>query len=215
MYRFLVLALLLPQLSFAASVVKQCRQLTNGDLELAKKCVNHSEFFELNGAFVSACTAFSEDVDLRFRCLKSGANLDILTICRQADWSLDATLSCLRSYPTPESMKACRAFSADEKEQIRCLRVGRESAQIEACTRLTKNPAQRFDCLQMDVPALEANRCGEKRDTQSRMLCLQQYVADREGDFSTYQAELRKRAGERGLASQPLAPAKPLKKKKP
>ncbi len=178
----------------AGPLSRACSQLVKSNPAELKKCVSHSEFFELNAAFVQECTKFHSDVEVRMKCLKSGANLDTLKICKSAGWTLDGTLTCLRSYPTEDLMKSCRKISSDEEQQIRCLRSGVDHTQVEACLSFSKNLDQRFQCMKMDVPTFEAKRCERiAKDEKSRFSCLQDFVAMRERDYKLDQQEVRSR----------------------
>lgn len=192
-------------------LTKACHRLTQGNGELTRKCAHHAEYFELRAAFVEACSAFNRDLDVRMKCLKSGANLEILEICQSSGWSLNGTLTCLRSYPTRESMGACKKFGANEEEQIRCLRLGREVPQVATCMEIGHDQASRFSCLQMDIPVFEARRCSRKNKSQEGLTsCFEDVVAEREGEYWRDQNALRGR----GLASEnPPIPA-PVKMKK-
>jgi hypothetical protein len=188
------LCLLPPPLAEARTLVAACRDLVNGDKKLTRNCVNHGEFFELKAAYVRACLEFHREVDVRMRCLKSGADLEILEICRNSGWSLNSTLSCLRSYPTRELMRACKRLSEKEEEQLRCVRIGRESKQVEACLELLREPVSRLECLRMDIPVTEAKRCQARaKGAKTRIGCLERVVAEREGEYRRDQRELRMR----------------------
>lgn len=189
----LLTLLLLPASAEASSLATACRALTNGDSTLTKKCVSHGEFFEVKASLVQGCTSFHGDVEIRMRCLKSGADTDILRLCQSAGWTLDGTLTCLRAYPTEPVIKSCKKLSPEEDEQIRCVRLGREAAQIDSCREMSFDPAARFQCLQMDVPVFEARRCTVSHKTVSkRMGCLENFVARREGEYLQDQRELKR-----------------------
>ncbi len=206
---FFSLFLLAPEAEAKSSLAVACQQLVKNDKTLLPKCVSHGEFFELNSEFVSACTKFHDDVEIRMRCLKSGANMEILKLCQSAGWSLDGTLTCLRAYPTSDGMKACKALSEMEEEQIRCVRMGREKAQVDSCVALAASAEERLHCLQMDIPYFEANRCSKNyKDNTNRFHCLENYVAQRENEFRRDQAEVRGRV----LASEPQRSEKPKTK---
>lgn len=198
--RTLILLLLSTAPASAASVWENCQTLAKGHKGHTQTCANHVKFYEVVSATIDACTAFSEDVDVRLRCLKSGANSEIVSLCRGAGWSVDGTLTCMRSYPTKDTLRDCKRLGPNEEEQIRCVRIGRESAQILGCTEMMPDPASRLFCLQMDVPSFEARRCGvAHKRTRDRIECLEDYVARREGDYQQDQKELRTRT----LASEP------------
>lgn len=178
----------------AGPLSRACSQMVKSNPAELKKCVSHAEFFELNAAFVQECTKFHSDVEVRMKCLKSGANLETLQICKSAKWSLDGTLTCLRSYPTEDLMKSCRKISSDEEQQIRCLRSGVDHSQVEACLSFSEKLEQRFLCMKMDVPTFEAKRCERiSKDEKSRFSCLQDFVAMRERDYKLDQQEVRSR----------------------
>ncbi len=178
----------------AGPLSRACATLVKSSPELLKKCVSHSEFFELTTAFIQECTSFHSDVDIRMKCLKSGANLDILKVCKAAKWSLDGTLTCMRSYPTQELMRSCKKISADEEQQIRCVRSGVDQSQVEACLHMSNDLEQRFRCMKMDIPSFEAKRCERiSKNEAGRYSCLQDFVAMRERDYKMDQKEVRSR----------------------
>jgi hypothetical protein len=165
-------------------LARACSDLVAQDRSLLKKCVSHSEFFELNSAFIQECTRFHKDVDIRMKFLKSGANLEILQICKGAKWSMNGTLTCLRSYPTDELMRSCKKISPSEEDQIRCVRAGVDHSQVESCLALSKDLEQRFRCMKMGVPSFEAKRCERIGKTENdKFSCLQEFVAMRERDY--------------------------------
>lgn len=183
------------QEAHAAPLNTACSKMVNGEQTGLRKCVSHGESFELKSEFVDACTAFSPDLEIRWRCLKSGANLEILQLCKSSGWSQNGKLTCLRSYPSKEILAACKKFGRDEEEQIRCLRLGREPPQMVACMNIGSDQKSRFSCLQMDVPAMEAHSCNAKNSsTDGRLGCLENFVAAREGEYWNDQKELRGRS---------------------
>jgi hypothetical protein len=183
----MILALLLLQVfssAQAASLRNACLEFAAGDRQVARKCISHGESFELNGEFVSAVTKFSSDPEVRMKVLKSGANAEILRLCKATGWSLDHQLSCMRSYPTEEIMKACRKISGEEDEQLRCVRIGREPPQIVGCARFSRNIDHRFSCMEEDMPVQEARACARKNKSENaRMDCLNEFVAKRDGTW--------------------------------
>jgi hypothetical protein len=203
---FVTLVLLLgnPVAAEASTLMRSCEKLVNGNPELARKCVQHADYFELNAKFVDSCTAFHSDPDTRTRCLKSGATQEIFNLCRETGWSTSGTLTCLRSYPTQASLSACKKIALAEEAQIRCLRLGRELPQLAACTAIGHDEASRFSCLQLDVPAHEALACNSRhRSREQKYSCLENVVAEREGEYWRDQTELRGRS---------LASEKPVSK---
>lgn len=183
----MTLALLLLQFfttAQAASLRDACREFSFGEGAAMRKCMSHSESFELNGEFVSAVNSYSRDPEVRMKVLKSGANLETLKICRATGWSLDNQISCMRPYPTEEIMKACRKISGDEEEQLRCVRIGREPNQILGCAKFSRNIDHRFSCMEEDLPVVDARICAKKNKTEAgRMKCLQEFVAKRDGTW--------------------------------
>jgi hypothetical protein len=178
----------------AGPLSRSCATLVKSNPELLKKCVSHSEFFELTAGFIQECTNFHSDVEVRMKCLKSGANLEILKVCKAAKWSLDGTLTCLRSYPSEELVRSCKKISDEEEQQIRCVRSGVDHSQVEACLTMSKNLEQRFMCMKMDIPTLEANRCERiSQNEAGRYSCLQDFMAMRERDYKMDQKEVRSR----------------------
>jgi hypothetical protein len=193
----MILALLLLQAlssAQAASLRNACLEFAAGDHQVARKCISHGESFELNGEFVSAVTKFSRDPEVRMKVLKSGANTEILALCKATGWSLDHQISCMRSYPTESIMKACRKISGDEEEQLRCVRIGREPQQVLGCAKFSRNVDNRFRCMEEDLPAQEARACAKRNKSEkARMACLDEFVAKRDGAW----------APDRSLASEP------------
>lgn len=186
----MTLALLLLQIFFtaqAATLRSACMEFSAGDRETARKCIAHGESFELNGEFVSAVTSYSADPEVRMKVLKSGANAQILQMCKATGWKLDHQISCMRSYPTEELMKACRKISNDEEEQLRCVRIGREPSQVKACAFFSKNVDHRFACMESDLPVAEARFCA-KQGEHNLVACMNEYVAKRDGTWNASRA---------------------------
>jgi hypothetical protein len=191
---FLAFFLFGTELAEAGPLARACSELVEADRPLLKKCVSHSEFFELNSAFINECTKFHKNIDIRMKCLKSGANLEILQVCKTAKWSIEGTLTCLRSYPTDELMRSCKKISSSEEDQIRCVRSGADHSQVESCLTFSNKMEQRFRCMKMDVPSFEAKRCERISNSENgRFSCLQDFIASRERDYREDQAEVRGR----------------------
>lgn len=187
------------------SISTACRQLANGDSALTRKCVSHSNYYELKAELVQGCTQLAPDTDTRMKCLKSGADAEALRVCRIGKWTVPGTLTCLRAYPTEPLVKACQELSRDEEDQLRCVRLGREATQVEACLEVGFDPATRLQCIQHDVPQFEARRCTVKeKSAAARMGCLENFVAEREGKYRREQDSLR-----RSIASEEGAPPAP------
>lgn len=176
-----------------------CNEFAGRDRAALKKCVAHGELFELNGAIVQACTAFSRDPDYRMKCLKSGADVETVKLCRTTGWTIDNVASCLRYYPTAELIKSCKDLSADEEEQIKCVRLGREPSQVKACVVSVESLKGRMLCLEKDVAVAEARICSRKnRGEKARLGCMEEFVAKRDGTY------FREDKVSRSLASEPL-----------
>lgn len=190
-----ILTVILLQTAWASpSLVDACRELTNRDPELTKKCFAHAELFEVPVHFVRAVADFDPSVENRMKALKSGADVNTLALCKQQSWSKEGTLTCLRSYPTPELIRACKKISGQEEDQLRCVRMGRETAQVESCFLLGDTMKERFRCLEMDIPALEARTCDTQQSAaDGKFKCLQRVVDRRERESLEFYNETRTR----------------------
>lgn len=194
------------------SVSTACRQLSNGESALTRKCVSHSNYYELKAELVQGCTKLAADTDTRMKCLKSGADAEALRVCRIGKWTVPGTLTCLRAYPTEPLVKACQELSQDEDEQLRCVRLGREATQVEACLEIGFDSTTRLQCLQHDVPQFEARRCAvAEKSAAARMDCLEDFVAHREKDYRNEQGHLRRSIASEGpgKAEEEAHPAPP------
>ena len=223
MYRVLPL-LGLVVLSFHAEAARAhkiadaCQALANGDRDLITKCVNHAELFELEATFIRTVVAFHNDVEVRMKALKSGANVDTIQLCKSLGWSLENTLSCLRAYPTPELLRGCKKLSKVEDEQLRCVRYGREVSQVNACETMSENSGDRFRCLELDVPALAAINCRNKSSAVTgRFHCLEQFVRARteenERDSQQMRREALARIADPANADPLVAPSAPTRRR--
>jgi len=181
--------------SHASKAGEACAKLTKNDKSLTKKCLHHLISFELDHLFADACTHMHSDVDVRMRCLRSGANLDTVTICRGAKWSLNGTLTCLRSYPSKEIIAKCQSFLRTEEDQLRCIRSGRDGSQIQACLDYVQDKDQRFICLGMDLAKEDTRFCARKNPTAGgRMDCLEKIASEQKRRVKEYEGEARTRA---------------------
>lgn len=168
-----------------------CKRLCQNESECLHKCVNQSELMELKADFIHAVADFTSSADERMKILRSGADIQTLSLCRETGWSMDNILICLRSYPTPEAVKACKKLSPLQDEQVRCIRMGKTSAEIEACSLLVPGPEQRLICLQMALTAEETRTCrSEKKDSSSRMNCLLEAEAHRTQETRSWEQEV-------------------------
>lgn len=187
--------ILLSSPTHASQAAEACLKLTKNDKSLAKKCHAHLVNFELDHKFAEACTQIHNDVDVRMRCLRSGANLDTVKICKGAKWSLDGTLTCLRSYPSREIIAKCQSFLRTEEDQLRCVRSGRDGNQIQACLDYVQDKDQRFICLGMDLAKEDTGFCARKNPSAgSRMQCLERIAKEQERRVREYEGESRARA---------------------
>ncbi len=174
-----------------------CKRLCEGEGECLRKCVAQVELFELKRDFIEASTEWSAAVDTRMRVLRSGANMETISICKKTGWSEENKLTCLRSYPTPGVMKNCKKLSSLEDEQVRCVRTGKTEAEIDACTNLVPGSDLRLECLQRDVTALEVRQCNRSGlDSRARMQCLERWHLAREEESKIFELEVRRRVAE-------------------
>lgn len=170
------LSILLAQSASAANnaVHDACKRLCDQESECVHKCVAHAELFELRAEFINAVTDFTKRTDDRMRALRSGADLQILSLCKDVGWSLDNKMICLRSYPTPEVIRNCKRLSPREEEQVQCVRLGKTEAEINECIQLVPGSDRRLECLQRGVTARETRSCREGGgDTYEKMKCLE------------------------------------------
>jgi hypothetical protein len=203
----ILVGLLLPAQAANNSVNVACKRLCDTQSECVRKCVAHAELFELNSDFVNATADWSPDPEIRMKVLRTGANVEILALCKQTGWSLDNMLTCLRSYPTPEVIKSCKKLSTGQEEQVRCIRMGKTSAEIEACTLLAPSASQRLECLGKEVTAQETRECRRLGpDIQQRMQCLDRARKNVEAEAKEFQDEARHRVAEEARKAGP-APA--------
>lgn len=124
---FVILALFfaIPARAANNAVNDACKRLCDTDGECVKKCVGQAELFELKADFINAVTDFTKLPGDRMRALRSGANLEVLALCKQSGWSLDNMMICLRSYPTAEVIKGCKRKSQLQETQVECMRQGK------------------------------------------------------------------------------------------
>ncbi len=214
LFFFLILLLCTP-LAEASPLSLACQKLA-ADADNSKKCSEHATYFELNSHYVLTCASLHADTEARMRCLKSGADLETINLCKNLGWNIENTLTCLRTNPTQESIHSCRNFSKEENTQLRCLRLGREQAQVQACQSFSKFPEERFRCLEMDISAADTRTCrNHNPGVEARFLCLQGVVAEREREFRAVLAETQKRVSEeKALEKQLLADEESRKRRK-
>jgi hypothetical protein len=180
------------------SQIRLCSALAKGDGHVERSCRAHSVNFESPPQLIEACTKLDPNPDVRIRCLRSGANLEVFALCRSLNFNLSNTLTCLRSYPTSELLTACQKGGSGEEFLMACLRSGREPAQISACTQLFNQPSERAKCWVFNIPHLQASVCGRRNSSSARFDCLKEEVASQE-----YDARLDQRDLKRSLASEP------------
>jgi hypothetical protein len=121
------LLLLAPTAEPAASpALAACQALAKNDPVGIDRCLTHVKYFETAPDLILACAKFSPGFDARFRCLKSGANLEAFHLCDATGWRLETKLSCLRAYPSKETMRTCRRQGGKEEDQLDCVRLGRD-----------------------------------------------------------------------------------------
>jgi hypothetical protein len=170
----LTLLLALPASAANNAVNGACRQLCDGDSDCVRKCVGQAELFELRAEFIRAVTEWTVKPDDRMRALRSGANLEILDLCKRTGWSLENMMICLRSYPTRDVIKNCKKLSTLQEEQVQCVRLGKTEAEIDACVRFVPAPNFRLTCLEHQVSMRELKSCdAQGGDSRERMRCLE------------------------------------------
>ncbi len=156
------------------SVNEACKRLCETESECVRKCVAHAELFELKSDLIDNVADWTPVVETRMKVLRTGANNEILALCKQTGWSLDNMLTCLRSYPTKEVIRECKKLSSLQEEQVRCIRLGKTSAEIEACSLLVPASNQRLECLSRTITAQETRECRKYgMNSQQRMNCLE------------------------------------------
>jgi hypothetical protein len=182
-----------------------CKSLCASESECVRRCVGQAELFELNADFINAVTEWTKKPDDRMRALRSGANIEILQICKTTGWSLDNMMICLRSYPTPEVIKACKRLSALQEEQVRCVRMGKVDAEVDACSKLFPGSDRRLLCLEKNITAEDTNECRTLGgDSYEKASCLDRSEAVRMGEARKVNLDHRvraERANDRQLAS--------------
>jgi hypothetical protein len=177
------------------AVNEACKRLCNVESGCVRRCVGHAELFELKSDFINAVADWTKTPDDRMTALRSGANLEILSLCKQTGWSLDNMMICLRSYPTPEVIKACKKLSPLQEEQVRCVRRGKTDAEVEACNRLVPGSDRRLECLDRNVTAQDVTTCREEGgDSYEKMRCLGRAELARTGESRHGELEERIRA---------------------
>ncbi|RZA05406.1 MAG: hypothetical protein EOP11_12895 [Proteobacteria bacterium] len=168
-------------LAEAAGSLELCRALGRNDPVAADRCATHVRFFETPPQVIEACTKFSDSLDLRFRCLKSGASLEVYQLCSATGWSMEVKISCLRAYPSKEILQACKRLGGDENRQLQCVRMGREAGQISGCTEMMPDAESRLQCMQANVPTFNARLCGvAHKKIRDRLECLEAYAEERD-----------------------------------
>jgi hypothetical protein len=184
-----------PALTWAGVAVHDaCRRLCENEAECLRRCISHSELFELNADFVNACTDYNPSVEVRMKVLRSGATRDLLPLCKDTGWGIDNVLICLRSYPTPEVLKACKKLSPKEEDQVRCLRSGNTNAQIEGCFKFGDSTKERLSCLDYHLDIAQPRRCREKASSaEGRLACMDQTKKEKERETREHLEETRKR----------------------
>lgn len=122
--QIMLLLVLAPVGAEAAAALAACQRLAKQDPVGVDRCLTHVKTFETPGDIVEACANFGDSFDLRFRCLKSGADQEVFRLCSATDWRPDTKLSCLRANPRRESMQYCRRRGGPEEAQLECVRNG-------------------------------------------------------------------------------------------
>jgi len=170
-----------------------CKSLCNAESDCVRRCVGQAELFELKPEFISAVAEWTQKPDDRMRALRSGANLEILDLCKQTGWSLDNMMVCLRSYPTFEVIKSCKRLSPLQEEQVRCVRMGKTDAEVESCRKLFPGTDRRLECLSRNVVAYDIDHCRPYGDTAAKARCLEAAEAVRSGESSPtdFDAQIR------------------------
>jgi hypothetical protein len=110
----------------APAALAACRELGRNDPVATDRCLTHVKLFETPGDIIAACSTMSQSFDVRFRCLKSGADMEALRLCVASGWSVENKLSCLRASPGKRTMRACLAAGGREEEMLECVRLGRD-----------------------------------------------------------------------------------------
>jgi hypothetical protein len=160
-----------------------CKSLCASESECVRRCVGQAELFELNADFINAVTDWSKKPDDRMRALRSGANVEILQLCKATGWSLENMMICLRSYPTPEVIKACKRLSTLQEDQVRCVRAGKVDAEVDACNKLFPGSDRRLLCLQKYTTAQDTDACRTLGgDSYEKATCLDRSEAVRLGE---------------------------------
>ncbi len=178
------LAFLLAQPAWSANnaVNDACKDLCSRESECVRRCIAHAELFELNADFIRAVTDFTKHVDDRMRALRSGADIQILELCKETGWSLDNMMICLRSYPSQEVIRNCKKLSPRQEDQVQCVRLGKAAAAIDACNRLTPSGDLRLECLGLPLTVEETKLCGSSGgNSNTRMKCLERTAETHEG----------------------------------
>ncbi|HEY8278391.1 MAG TPA: hypothetical protein VIH99_02125 [Bdellovibrionota bacterium] len=189
-----------------------CRRICSGDSECAGKCTSHVDLFELQTDFLSSVAAWNVSTDDRMKAVRSGANREVLDLCRSTGWSLDNIFTCLRSYPTPDVIQSCKKLSPRQEEQVRCVRAGKSSAEVDACASAFPGSDMSLHCLEMQVTAQETRWCRERKGgSAERMSCLEDHVAIRQRDTREFEEEIR-RAAAREEAENSRKPASEKRK---
>ena len=188
----LSLFLALPVSAANNAVHEACKRLCDNESECVRKCVGHAELFELRADFINAVADFTKKTDDRMRALRSGADLEILALCKGTGWSLDNKMICLRSYPTPEVIRNCKRLSPREEEQVHCVRLGKSEADVDACIRIVPGTDRRLECLERGVTAKDAGDCHEQGgDTYEKMKCLEKAELARMDQGKRQQLDVR------------------------
>lgn len=159
-----------------------CKALCNSENDCVRRCVGQAELFELRPEFINAVTDWTKKPDDRMRALRSGANQEILDLCKQTGWSLDNMMICLRSYPTFDVIRNCKKLSPLQEEQVRCVRMGKTDAEIESCSKLFPGSDRRLECLSRNVVASDIDHCRHYGDTAAKARCLEAAEAVRSGE---------------------------------
>lgn len=202
---YLALIFLLIPLSSTASTSAEletaCAKLFDKSAD-QKKCMEHSQLFEVSPNIISACHKNFVEHDHKTNCLKSGANEQSMKECTALPWKKENILTCLRVSPSHSLLESCRQFSSKEETAISCIRTGRESAQIIACKDWGSTEEEKIECLRLDIPAEEIRICLKNAQKNSVVAkkCLLNYTADREQaynkEISASRQEIQKRMQE-------------------
>lgn len=167
-------------------MLEACKKLANFSKEETKRCMEYTDLLELDVSVVENCRGFSQSVESRVNCVKSGAAQEMMKQCKSLKWSEQNTLTCFRSAQNKETIKLCQKFSNDEDTQVSCLRYGRELALIEACSRISNKNEDKLQCLSIDAPAQNTRECVRtQKSVNGRMECLKKNHETTEKDYQS------------------------------